>query len=207
MKREGCQRTVAEHRLRLALNAKDSGEIERSIREVRALEGLNAGSHSARGEQPHQPQSARLMDSANSMLRHLGDMATRRQTAEAALLQRITDSEDDSLSYVAAVDAQADSVHAVAQQGTEEWVKEVMEIVHEAKQSGVAPSLIDHAKLKIRQKRRERREEDEATTALKKTLAKKDVTTQELLSRIRKVQRFHAKPPTSRPSGANTARP
>lgn len=202
LKREGCQRNVAEHRLRLALNAKDFGEIERSIREVRAFEGLNAGSHSSRGDQPNKPQSARLMDTANSMLRHLGDVTTRRQAAEHALMQRISDSEETSLEMHAAVDEQADSI--VAQQGTEEWVKEMVELVHEAKQSGVAASLIEHAKLKIRQKRRERREEEEAAIALKKTLAKKDVTTQELLRSIRKVQRFYAKPATTRSECATT---
>merc|ERR1711865_13084 len=81
-------------------------------------------------------QSARLMDTANSMLRHLGDMTTRRQAAEHALMQRISDSEENSLEMHAAVDGQADSI--VAQQGTEEWVKEMVELVHEAKQSGVA---------------------------------------------------------------------
>jgi len=202
LRREGCQRTVAEHRLRLALNAKDFGEIERSIREVRALEGLTAGNHSARGDQVHQPQSARLMDSANSMLRHLGDMSTRRQAAEHALMLRINDNEDNALHMHAAVDGQANSDDA--HQGTEQWVRELMEIVHEAKQCGVAPSLIEHAKLKIRQKRREIREEEEAALALKKTLGKKDVSPQELLRSIRKVQRFHSKPSTSRTEDATT---
>lgn len=199
LKREGCQRNAAEHRLRLALNAKDFGEIERSLREVRALGGMlleNAGSGTARG------QSARLMDSANTMLRHLGDMATRRQAAETALLQRIADSDGDPLPFVTAVDSQAGA--AVAQQGTEAWVKEVMEIAHEAKQSGVAPSLIEHAKLKIRQKRRERWEEVQAVAALKKTLVKKNASTQELLRNMRKVERFQAKPVASKPEDATT---
>merc|ERR1711934_865576 len=79
---------------------------------------------------------------------------------------------------------------AAAQQGTDAWVKEVMEVVHEAKQLGVAPSLIDHAKQKIRQKRFIRLEEMKATAALKRTLQKKNASTQELLRNMRKVERF-----------------
>jgi hypothetical protein len=188
MKREGCQRTVAEHRLRLAMTAKDFGEIERSLREVRALGGalLNGTSSSARGERTHHVQSARLMDSATAMLRHLGDMATRKQAAEAALVQKIEGNSDSLPSF--SQEAQAGTT--VAQQGTDAWVKEVMEVVHEAKQVGVAPSLIDHAKQKIRQKRRIRLEEMKATAALKRTLQKKNASTQELLRNMRKVERF-----------------
>merc|ERR1712138_204529 len=116
---------------------------------------------------------ARLMDNANNVLRHLNDMSTRKQAAEAALLQRIAGSTGDPLPYVSQDSSQTGD--AVAQQGTDAWVKEIMEVVHEAKQSGVAPTLIEHAKLKIRQKQRERREEEEAAVALKKTLGKKDV--------------------------------
>jgi len=195
LNREGCQRNVAEHRLRLALQCKDFGEIERSLREVRSLAGglvENSGSTTARSDQPSQPQSARLIDSANVMLRHLGDQATRRQAAETALMQRIADSEGDSLPQVAA-ESQATGT-TIEQQGSEGWVKEVMEMVHEAKQSGVAPSLIEHAKLKVREKRRERREEALAVAALKKTLLKKNASTQEILRNKRKVERFHTKP-------------
>lgn len=202
LKREGCHRTVAEHRLRLALNAKDFDEIERSLREVRALGGMiiESSSSAARGD-GYQLQSARLIETANAMLRHLGEFSTRRQAAEAALLQRIADSSDDPLPYVS-----EGGTGALAQQGTDEWVKEVMEAVHEAKQSGVAPSLIEHAKLQVRRKKRERLEEVQAVAALKKTLQKKDVSTQELLRNMRKVERFQAKPATSKSEGA-TKRP
>merc|ERR1711924_499391 len=147
-------------------------------------------------------QLARLMDSANAMLRHLGDVATRRQAAETALLQRIAESSDDPLPYVDTGDTQAGTT--VAQQGTDDWVKEVMELVHEAKQSGVAPTLIEHAKLKIRQKRRERRDEQHAVAALKRTLQKKNASTQELLKNMRKVERYQAKPTASKPEDATT---
>jgi len=191
LKREGCQRTVAEHRLRLALNAKDFGEIERSLREVRALGGMiidNTSSSVAKVDQQEHKQTARLMDSAHAMLRHLGDMTKRRQAAETALLQTIAES--DAAPDI--VDSQAEG--AMAQQGTEIWVREVMKIVDEAKQSGVAATLVEHAKMKIRQKRRERREQVQAIAALKKTLVKKNASTQELMRNMRKVERFHVKP-------------
>jgi len=186
LKREGCQRTVAEHRLRLALNAKDFGEIEKSLREVRALgqAGLIEGDGKlARGDRSDGEHSGRLVEAANSMLKHLGDVAMRRQAAETALLQRIADADPE--------DPHGDSQGVSAQQSSDSWVKEFMDILHEAKQSGVAPSLIEHAKLKLRQKRRQQQEEAEAMAALKKTLAKKEASTQELIKNIRKVERFH----------------
>merc|ERR1711907_149665 len=125
------------------------------------------------------------------MLRHLGEAATRRQAAETALLQRIAESESDPLPHLATEDSQTGT--AVAQQGSDAWVKEVMEIVHEAQQSGVASSLIEHAKSKIRQKRRERKEEMQAVAALKRTLASKNASKQELMKNMRKVQRFQGK--------------
>lgn len=193
LKREGCQRTVAEHRLRLALNSKDYTEIEKALREVRALgQAVVADSSTAAKNDHHQPQSARLIEAANSTLRHLGDVASRRQAAETALLARIADTDGAPLPQLpgnnTGGDVQANS--AVSQQGTDTWVKEFMDIVHEAKQSGVAHSLIEHAKLKIRQKRHERKEELKAVSALKKTLLKKDASTQELLRNMRKVERF-----------------
>merc|ERR1712048_1440340 len=79
IKREDCQRTVVEHRLRLALNAKNLDEIERSVRQVRALGHIglieDSGAAGFAGgsdrTEPTPPHSARLMDAASSMMRHL----------------------------------------------------------------------------------------------------------------------------------------
>lgn len=198
LRREGCQRSVAEHRLRLALKAKDLGEIERSVRQVRALghAGLiEAGGGVARGERPEQPHSARLMDAASSMLRQLNDAAARRQAAVTALQERVADSGD-------AGPLRADGPRearppppgpsAPARQGSGDWIRDVVEVLHEARQCGVAPTLIEHAKMKIREKRRERKEESQAREALQRSLSKKDAPTQEVLRNLRKVQRLQS---------------
>jgi len=202
LRREGCQRNVAQHRLRLALNAKDFNEIERSLREVRALGQSTLVENPATGrsdrDRSEPPHSARLIDAATSMMRHLGDVAARRQQAETALLQRIADSDVDHLPHLGGSTGAEEAsgtygsgyASGTAQQGTDAWVKEVMEVLHEAKQSGVPQSLIDHARMKIRQKRRERQEENEAVNNLRKALARKDTSTQEILRNVRKVERY-----------------
>merc|ERR1712187_91084 len=107
-RREGAQRQVAEHRLRLALNSKDLPEIERSFQNVRALDiAINSSGNSAkeesasmggvfgmlrsgereRSDQP--PHSARLAEAANTMIRHLHDSTTKRKALETALYETV----------------------------------------------------------------------------------------------------------------------
>lgn len=200
VKREGNQRAVAEHRLRLALSARDHMEIERSMRQVRALgqvglsdqnssQGPGGGANIVRSEHPN---SARLMDAAGSMLRHLGEAAARRQTAAAALQQHLSGSGGDGMG------TQAD---AVISQG---WLKEAQTALVEAEKCGVAPTVIEQAKIKIRTKRREHQEQQDALKALQKVLSKKDAPQAVLQARMRRVQRLQASPDTFTDGFTNT---
>jgi len=184
---------VAEHRLQLALNAKDLGEIERSLQQVRVFEQLgttegvahaNSGSM-ARGDRSKQPPSARLMEAAGSVMRQLNEAATRRQAATTALQVNIADGTEPMA-------LPTNSASRDGSQGSRDWMREAMDVLHEAKHSSVAPTLIEHAKLKIREKRRERRDENEALEALQTSLSKKDATTQEVLRNMRRVQRLQS---------------
>lgn len=238
LRREDCQRAVAEHRLRLALrvplSARDPAELERSVRQVRALGRaglLEAAPGPAPARAPRPPalgsspvmgpasavpalgqspvasptaalatlapgpapgsptsatacpgegtradaparSSARLLEAAGAALRQMGDAAARRQAATAAL-QKL-------------VDGTAGPQDPVC------WLQEAAEALHEARQSGVAPALIEHARLRVREKRRERHEERQACAALRGSLSKKDAPTQELLRNICKVQRLQS---------------
>ncbi|CAJ1366453.1 unnamed protein product, partial [Effrenium voratum] len=85
-KREACQRNVAEHRLQLALDARDHAEIERSMRQVRALGQVGLTEQSPRGTRHgrgllvgDRESSAALMEQATSALRNLNEAAARRQ--------------------------------------------------------------------------------------------------------------------------------
>merc|ERR1719230_1451087 len=70
------------------------------------------------------------------------------------------------------------------------WLKEVTEAVKEAQQSGVAPFLIDHAKMKIREKRRECQAREKAIHDLQISLSRKQPPKHELLRNLQKVQRL-----------------
>ncbi|CAE8618304.1 unnamed protein product [Polarella glacialis] len=199
-KREGCQRSVAEHRLKLALNARDHAEIERSMRQVRAL-GIfdikslgGGGAQSARGDRAEPSKSARLMEVASSTLRHLSDAAARRQVAAASLQQCISEGGSDSIALPpverSMMGGSADA--AATQKGIHGWLKEAQDALQEAKHCGVAPTLIEQAKHKIRLKRRECQEQLEANKALQKVLSKKDAPQQVVLAKMRRVQRLQA---------------
>eukprot|EP00929_Paragymnodinium_shiwhaense_P028264 TRINITY_DN16420_c0_g1_i2.p1 TRINITY_DN16420_c0_g1~~TRINITY_DN16420_c0_g1_i2.p1 ORF type:complete len:925 (+),score=318.71 TRINITY_DN16420_c0_g1_i2:71-2845(+) len=207
LKREGCQRNVAEYRLKLALTARDLPEMKQAMREVRALGSIAAASSHATPEGKHSPQqSARLMEAASSMIRHLSDSEQRKQAAASALLSlqgEHTQSKDTGSKKKAAAALeesalptrltaakQAHSARAPAEPGSAEWVKAAKDVVLEAKQVGVAPSLIEHARMKIREKRRECEERTKALEGLQKALAKKSVQKHELshcLERVRAV--------------------
>lgn len=187
VQREGNRRAVAEHRLRLALSARDHMEIERSMRQVRALGGglsdqntSQASAGGANNVRSEHPNSARLMDAAGSMLRHLGEAASRRQTAAAALQQHLSGSGDG-------MGTQAD---AVVSQG---WLKEAQTVLAEAEKCGVNQTIIEQAKIKIRKKRREHQEQQDALKSLQKVLSKKDVPQPVILANMRRVQRLQAK--------------
>ncbi|CAJ1361593.1 unnamed protein product [Effrenium voratum] len=62
--------------------------------------------------------------------------------------------------------------------------------IQEAKQSGVASTLIEQAKLKLRRRRRDRQDQQEACSSLQKALSKKDVPKQVLLAKMTRVQRL-----------------
>lgn len=197
-KRGAYQRGAAEHRLRLALSTKDRGELEKSLRDVEANGGLSgkaqnaalgaqgstvttARAASARSERSNAPpSSARLIDAANEMMRHLGDVAARRQAAEASLHQHLADHRTRTSD-----DSQDEDRLALE--------KDLSSAIQEAKHAGVAHSLIEHAKLKLRQRRRDRQEESEAVSALEKCLRKKDPPTQELIRHVSRVDRLRKK--------------
>jgi len=189
-RREGCQKSVAEHRLRLALNSRDHAEIERAMRQVRALGQVGPSDQSSDRNTANTPRgdqqsSARLMDAASSMLRHLTETAARRQAAAASLQHRVSDGESDMATTWHGPSATPRDAEA-----SNAWLKEAHEAVQEAKQSGVVPTLVEQAKYKIRAKRRERQDQQEAIQSLQKALSKKDVPEQVLLAKMRRVQRF-----------------
>lgn len=220
-RREGCQHAVAEHRLRIALNQKDLGEIERAVREVRAL-GTTAhalsensgGSASTRtGDRANRSgaHSARLVDAADAMIRHLGDVAQRKQAATTALLVHITD-DDAQGAMPLGVEGEAakpnshetslgprsigggaahgsEAPGAGAQPGSAAWLRDVTEVVKEAQQSGVASSLIGHARMRIREQRREHSTRESALKNLERSLAKKTPHRHELIRNVQRVQR------------------
>lgn len=189
-RREACQRNVAEHRLQLALNARDHGEIERSMRQVRALGhvGLTDRSHNgsrtgARGDR----ESSGLMEQASSVLRSLTEAEARRQAAAAALQERINAEQG-----LPALPNTPRSAAGEDDEGTKNWLRSARSAIQEAKQCGVASTLIEQAKLKLRLKRRERQEQQEACKSLQKILSKKEVPKQVLLAKMTRVQRLQA---------------
>lgn len=193
-RREACQRSVAEHRLQLALNARDHAEIERSMRQVRALGqvGLTdrpSGSRSvARGDR----ESFGLMEQASSVLRNLAEAEARRQAAAATLQERINAEEclpvlpNTPRSNGAGQSEDVD-------EGSKNWLRSARSAIQEAKQCGVASTLIEQAKLKLRLKRRERQDQAEACKSLQKVLSKKEVPKQVLLANMTRVQRLAVK--------------
>jgi hypothetical protein len=198
LRREISDRGVAERRLRMAMNVKDLGEIERSIRQVRELSqhpaasgGGGADGASGRSEQP---RSARLMETANAMLRQLNDANCRKEAAVTLLQERISDGgrsgQMDASHPVVAAGLKLVEKPQVAE--VEAWIKDVKEAVQEAKQSGVAPSLISHAKLKIRERRREVQEHVQAHEALQRSLARKGAPIQEVLRDLKRLQRVQS---------------
>jgi len=128
------------------------------------------------------------------MIRQLGDVAARREAATAALQERLNNiamtqlARSDQPVWGGVKEPSAENSMTV-----KEWIKDVTDAIQEAKQSGVASSLIEHAKLKVREKQRERAEQQRACDALRDVLAKKDVPTQEVLRSLKKAQRLQAK--------------
>ncbi|CAJ1434113.1 unnamed protein product [Effrenium voratum] len=184
-KREACQRNVAEHRLQLALDARDHAEIERSMRQVRALGQVGLTEQSPRGTRHgrgllvgDRESSAALMEQATSALRNLNEAAARRQAAAAAL---------------EALNTSKGLTGIVPKEAEEEGCKSLRgarSAIQEAKQSGVASTLIEQAKLKLRRRRRDRQDQQEACSSLQKALSKKDVPKQVLLAKMTRVQRL-----------------
>lgn len=178
LRRDYSQRNVAEHRLRLALKRKDLGEIERSVRQVRALghSGFESSPSPSSGKMDP-PHSARLMQTATSVLRALGDADAKKQEAAAKLQARVCG--DDFL------DAAGKSP-----KGSKEWLKEAADALHEARQCGVSSTAIDHAKLELQSRRRELRDRGQAYEALQKSLSKKDAPMQEVMHNLHRLQRL-----------------
>lgn len=180
-RREACQRAVAEHRLRLALGANDLEELERAVRQVRAL-GVNY-SGTGRGDRDELPLSARLMEAANSMLRQLHDASVKRQAAAAILHERILEPASHRSEH---------SAHAglESHQATDTRTTLVAGILKEARHTGVAQTLIEQARLKIRQRRRQRQEEKIACDQLERALSKKETPDHEVIRYLQKARRL-----------------
>mmetsp|Transcript_140282 Transcript_140282/g.355918 ORF Transcript_140282/g.355918 Transcript_140282/m.355918 type:complete len:936 (-) Transcript_140282:8-2815(-) len=195
LRRERCQRDAAEHRLRLALKARDYVEIERSMRQVRALDhavsdtGMLGGGAASGGGRSEPPHSARLMDAASSMLRHLSDSNARRQAAQAALQERLHP-DGPSPALERGVGAGGGASAPSSGRGEKDWFAEVTNALHEARQCGVAPSVIEQAKREVRERRREDRERAQACKSLERVLSKRDAPPQEVLRNLHKVQRL-----------------
>lgn len=177
MRREGSRLAVAEHRLRLAMTSKDLRELERAACEVRSLTAEESGSggdkggggaSARRGKAP--PQSTRLIDAANSMMKQLGDARTRREAAERVLQRHVVDENPGTR--------------------TAESVQELIDAVHEGKQSGVAPALLEQARTVLRRRRRHEQDRTQACRMLERSLAKNGAPTSELLHNLRRAQRF-----------------
>merc|ERR1712039_829080 len=64
--------------------------------------------------------------------------------------------------------------------GSKEWKQEVKGVLNEAKQCGVSPTVIDHARLAMREKMHEMEEQARARKALERSLSKRDVNPQEV---------------------------
>lgn len=163
IRRDASQLTAAEHRLRLAVNFKNIADIERSVREVRAL-------CQGRTIQPDSKNSTRLLEVATAVLRQLTDSENRR---------------------LAAIDACSVARRPVTEFscGPETW-KWHRDILHEAKQSGVQASTLEHTRMDIRRVRREQQEQTKAWQELRRTLAKKNVIPEEIDRSLLKVQRL-----------------
>lgn len=73
--------------------------------------------------------------------------------------------------------------------GPETW-KWHRDILHEAKQSGVQASTLEHTRMDIRRVRREQLEQTKAWQELRRTLAKKNVIPEEIDRSLLKVQRL-----------------
>jgi len=229
LRREGCQQNVAEYRLKLALTARDLPEIKQTLRELRALSSRVVST----GERHAPQQSARLMDAASSMIRHLSDAEQKKQHAASALLALQQEAQDtgaprrkeakanaptpnlgsssgvalelepggrqDSLSPTLASrePAMASTQKGVVEPGSTAWVKSAHGMLREAAQSGVAPSLIEHARMKIRKKRRDCEERTKALEALQRAMSKKALQKHELERHLYKVRKFGAIVPAS----------
>jgi hypothetical protein len=79
------------------------------------------------------------------------------------------------------------------------WFRDLSELIKEAQQCDVPQSLIEHAKLKMHERRRGIRERDEAIKSLEKTLAKKSATISEIVTHKRLVEKINL-------GGSNSAR-
>ncbi|CAK0877899.1 unnamed protein product, partial [Prorocentrum cordatum] len=211
LRREGRQLDVAQRRLRLALGQKDLPGIERELRSIRAMGASAPGAEgaagapglvaSARGERSgEQPHSDRLVEAAAAMMRHLQDAQVRRHNAQTALCERLS----GDAAAAAASDPCApvklpagDVGAAVPSVDSQGWVKEMTEMIHEAKQSGVPPTLIEHARLRVREVRRWESERQVACAGLQQALAKKGAPAEEVLRSLRRVQRLEKGAPNS----------
>jgi len=195
LRRQFRKRDVAKHRLKLALTARDLGEIECAVRVLgEGSPGATTSREHYRMDQP--PSSARLMDAAQTMMRHLGDKNSRRQAVEAALLERISDSgsvkgaEKAGQPRESLLNGGSPEKIGDPEQAEVAWMTELDGLLREAKQTGVAPSLIEHAKLKLREKRRQAARETQAKKDLQRALAKKDISEKEVAHHLRRVQRL-----------------
>merc|ERR1712039_804932 len=122
-------------------------------------------------------------------MRHLSDAAARKQAATNALHEQVSELNDSiSLSDRVVDGTSSPTMGRINSHRSKDWFREAAEVLREAKQSGVDPTLIEHAKLKIKEKRRECNEQVQACEALQRTLSKKGVPTQEVLRNLQKVQ-------------------
>lgn len=131
------------------------------------------------------------MEQASSVLRNLTEAEARRQAAAATLQERINAEEGlPALPNTPRSNGAGQSEDV--DEGSKNWLRSARSAIQEAKQCGVASTLIEQAKLKLRLKRRERQDQAEACKSLQKVLSKKEVPKQVLLANMTRVQRLQA---------------
>jgi len=182
------QHAAAEQRLRNALDAKeqDLSEIELAFQHLSSLRrGRRTGHDPTAGGDNAMP----LMEEARSTIKRLKDAVARRHVARAALRELVDDGPSGISDTASQAEATASALHSSHVDSWKKWMDGAMDALHEAKQSGVPRSLIQHAKMEIQRKKRNHQEQQRAVEALRSSLKKTNAPTQEIARHLQRVRR------------------
>jgi len=188
---------AAERHLRKALDAKDLGKIELALQDLSSLRRGRRIGHdptqltgASQGPAESSDHAISLMEEARSTILRLKEAVARRHAASAALQELVDDFGPSAISDVASeADATASMLGYGHAGSWKKWMNDARNALHEAKQSGVPPSLIEHAKMQIQKQKRNHEEQQRALEALQTSLRKANAPTEEIARHLQRVKR------------------